>query len=174
MVAFERALTELKGEKAMEQILPRVPPDVARSISSKEILAVGWYPMEWFASLHTAANAEFGPEISREIGRTATRHDVTTIYRFILKFLSPDTLIKHYARVFALFCESGKAVIENHQKGNATIRCSGCEGASHGVWEDVIGSTEVILELCGAKSPSGRILSGAKDTGGMICQFVWQ
>lgn len=174
VVAFERALLELKGEKAMERLLPRLPADVARSVANKEILAVGWYPMEWFAALHTAAHAEFGAEISREIGRTATRHDVTTIYRFILKFLSPDTLIKHYGRVFSLFCESGKVVIEGHQKGSAVLRCSGCEGASHGVWEDVIGSTEVILELCGAKSPTGRIMSGAKDTGGMVCQYTWQ
>lgn len=174
MVAFERALGDIQGKEAIEKLFPRLPKDVAHAVSHKEILPMGWYPMEWFASLHSAAQAEFGAEISREIGRTATRHDVTTLYRFILKFLSPETLIKHYGRVFALFCESGKVIVEENKKGQARVRCSGLEGASRGVWEDVIGSTEVILELCGGKQPNGRILSGGGDTESMVCSFSWQ
>jgi hypothetical protein len=173
IVAFERTVKQLKGDEAIGELLPRLPGEVAHAISSKEILAVGWYPMEWFAALHTAAGGAFGPEISREIGRAATRHDVTTIYRFILKFLSPDTLMKHYGRVFALFCESSKVIVESQQKGGAVVRCSGCDGASSGVWEDVIGTTEVILELCGAKSPAGKIMSGAGNSGAMVCQYTW-
>ncbi len=173
IVAFERALTELEGPGAIAKVVRRLPEAIAKPVANKEVLAGGWYPMEWFGALHAAANEEFGAEVSRKIGRTATRHDVTTIYRFILKFLSPDTVIKHYQRVFALFCDGAKVVVQSHAKGKAVVRCSGCDGATQGVWEDILGSSEVVLELCGAKSASARIVSGAGNTGEMVCEFTW-
>jgi hypothetical protein len=173
MVAFQRALGELKGPEAIERVLPRCPEEVARAVRSKEILPVGWYPMEWFSSLHRSAQVEFGPTISRDIGRTATRHDVTTLYRFILRFLSPETLIKQTGRVFSLFCDSGGVTIEEARKGFARLRYSGCTGSSRGVWEDIMGSTEVLLELTGGRDASGRILEGGGDEGSMVCEFFW-
>ncbi|NUP07375.1 MAG: hypothetical protein HOW73_15095 [Polyangiaceae bacterium] len=174
MVAFERTLTELKGDGAIERLFPGVPPEVAHALRHKEILTVGWYPMEWFASLHTAAQLTYGPEISREIGRTATRHDVTTLYRFILKFLSPETMVKQLGRIFTLFCETGTVHIEENRKGFARVKYGGCEGSSRGVWEDILGSTEVLIELCGGKSPSARIISGGgSGEGTMVCELSW-
>lgn len=173
VIAFERALKELQGPEAMSQLLPHVPEHVARAVQHGEILTIGWYPMEWFASLHTAAQQVFGASISRQIGRTATRHDVTTIYRFILKFLSPDTLVKQYPRLFGLFCETGTVHIEEQRKGFARLRCGGCAGASKGVWEDVVGSTETLLELTGASEPTGRVLSMAEREGAMTFSLSW-
>jgi len=174
LVAFERALGELQGKAAIERIYPHVPRDVANALGRAEILPMGWYPMEWFASLHAAAQAEFGAEISREIGRAATRHEVTAAYGFIRKFASPEAVIKHYDRVFGLFCESGRVTVEESARGRARMRCSGLEGANRGVWEDVVGSTETLLELCGGYAPSGEILSGGGNTDSMICSFSWQ
>jgi hypothetical protein len=174
MVAFERALTELKGEGALEQVLVAVPADVARAMRNREILPMGWYPMEWFASLHSSAQRVFGDSISREIGRTATRHDVTKLYRFILRFFSPETLIGQMGRVFALFCDAGTVAVEERRPGSARVRYGGCKGASRGVWEDVLGSTEVLLDLCGGRDPSARIVEGGGDgDGSMCCVITW-
>ncbi|MFO0555763.1 MAG: hypothetical protein U0271_45725 [Polyangiaceae bacterium] len=167
ILAFVRALTELQGPDSVDRIRPLILPEVAQSLAQKEVLSVGWYPIEWFSSLHNAAQSVFGPGISRNISRTATRHDVTTIYRFILKFISPDTVVKQYARLFAMFCETGRVVVEENRKGFAQLKLSGLAGASQGVWEDVIGTTEVVLELCGAKSATGRLVAGGTDYSGV-------
>jgi hypothetical protein len=174
IVAFERTLGELKGDGAMGQVLVLVPGDVARAVRNREILPVGWYPMEWFAALHTAGRQVFGDGISREIGRTATRHDVTKLYRFILRFFTPDTLIGQTSRIFALFCDSGRVVIEERAATSARLRYEGCKGASRGVWDDVLGSTEILIELCGGRDPAGRIAAGGGDgDDGMTCVFSW-
>ena len=172
VIAFERALRQLKGDGAMERIYPQIPSHVRHAVRYGEVLSVGWYPMTWLTSLHGAARLMFGSEISRAIGRTATRHDVTTLYRFILKLVSPDRLIGQYARIFSLFCESGQVVIEEKGQRFAKVRCSGCTGASRGVWDDVLGSTEVILELCGGRCPTARIVSGG-EADEVVYMFTW-
>ena len=77
MIAFSRALKELKGEDALTPLYERVPDDVEHAIAHGEVLTMGWYPMEWFAALHTAAQQVYGPAL-----RLA--HTAETIGRIIL------------------------------------------------------------------------------------------
>lgn len=175
LVAFERTLLELKGPAAMDALAPHLPQDVQRAMRSREVLPVGWYPIEWFAALHAAAHTLHGSSISREIGRAATRHDVTTLYRFILRFLSPDMLVNQIGRIFRMVVDSGEATVEENRGGTARVRFSGCEGANRGTWDDMLGSTEVLIELCGGRDATGRVISGGGDgESWMSCQFTWR
>lgn len=173
LVAFERTLLQLKGPEAMEPVLAGASPEAAHAVRSREILPVGWYPMEWFASLHESARVAYGPAISREIGRAATRHDVTTLYRFILRFLSPETLIDQSSRILSLVIDGGAVALEERRRGFARLRYSGCAGSSRGAWEDFIGSNEVLLELCGAQQAVGTILEGGEGAS-MVCSLSWK
>ena len=113
--------------------------------------------------------------ISREIGRVATRHDVTTIYRFILRFMSPDILVSQIARIFRMVVDTGDAVVESKERGDARVRFSGCPGATRGTWDDMLGSTEVLIELCGGHDVTGRIVAGGADgDGSMTCELSWR
>lgn len=175
LVAFERTLLELKGAAAMDALAPHLPPEVERAMRSREVLPVGWYPIEWFAALHTAGQKLHGASISREIGRAATRHDVTTLYRFILRFMSPDTLVNQMGRIFRMVVDTGEAVVEESRSGTARVRFSGCHGATRGTWEDMVGSTEVLIELCGGRDVTGRVVDGGGDgEGSMTCVFTWR
>lgn len=175
IVAFERTLLELKGDGAMEAIAPHLPADLRQALKNKEVLPVGWYPIEWFAAVHTAGQAVYGASISREIGRAATRHDVTTLYRFILRFMSPDTLVNQMGRIFRMIVDTGEAVVEENRDGTARVRFSGCPGANRGTWDDMLGSAETLIELCGGRDATGRIVSGGGDgEGSMSCLLTWR
>ncbi len=175
ILAFERTLAEIHGPDAMAALQAHVLPDVAVALKSREVLAVGWYPMEWFASLHAAAQLVYGPSVSREIGRLATRHDVTTLYRFILRFVSPATLMAQMKRVFAMVCDGGGVIVEENLAGAARVRFIGCIGANRGTWDDMLGSTETLLELCGGRDANARVIEGGADgDNSMTCVLTWR
>ena len=175
LVAFERTLLELKGDGAMAPLVPELPKELVQAIGSREILPMGWYPIEWFSALHTAGQRAYGATISREIGRAATRHDVTTLYRFILRFMSPDTLVSQMSRILRMVVDSGEVVVEKKESGSALVKFSGCHGSNRGTWDDMLGSIEVLIELCGGRDVTGRIVAGGGDgDGAMSCQLTWR
>jgi hypothetical protein len=173
-IGFLATLRELRGEEPHRAVMSRLPGEVANALKSGEIVPMGWYPVEWYAALHAAARAVEGEGVSRYIGREAARKDVNTIYRFVLKFLSPETLLKQSAKVFSLFCDGGKCDVTSTQKGSARIRYSECPGACRGMWDVVLGGTEVIVELCGGKNVSSRAINGGGegDTS-LLVQITW-
>jgi hypothetical protein len=175
IVAFERTLAELKGPDAMSALAPHLGSELVQVIKNREVLSVGWYPIEWYAALHDAAQNVHGAAISREIGRAATRHDVTTLYRFILRFLSPTTLVSQIKRIFGMAFDGGEVVIEENKSGSARIRFVGCPGSNRGVWEDMLGSIETLLELCGGRESSARVVAGGSDgDAAMTCVLTWK
>jgi hypothetical protein len=175
ILAFERTLIEMHGRGAMTPLRSDLLPDMLTALESREVLAMGWYPMEWFASLHGAAQKAYGPGVSREIGRLATRHDVTTLYRFILRFVSPATLMGQMKRIFGMVCDSGGVLVEENREGSARVRFVGCAGANRGTWEDMLGSIETLLELCGGREASARVISGGADGDAtMSCLLTWK
>jgi len=174
-VGFERTIVELKGPQAMTALMPHLPADVVLVLRNREILSVGWYPIEWYASIHSAAQALHGESISREIGRAATRHDVTTLYRFILRFLSPTTLIGQMKRLHAMIADGGDVVVEENRDGAARVRFTACAGGNRGTWEDMLGSFETLLELCGGRNVVARAIAGGNDGDpGMTCVLTWR
>lgn len=175
IVAFERTLVELKGPEAMAALFSHLGPELVQVIKNREVLSVGWYPLEWYSALHDAAQAVHGVAISRDIGRAATRHDVTTLYRFILRFLSPTTLVNQIKRIFGMAIDGGEVVIEENRNGAARLRFVSCPGSNRGTWEDMLGSLETLLELCGGRECTARVVAGGNDgDAGMTCALTWK
>jgi hypothetical protein len=173
-IGFLATLREVKGEQTVRDVVKRLPPELSAALGSGEMTSMGWYPIEWYAGLHSAARAVAGDGVSREVGRAAARKDINTIYRFVLKFLSPETLLKQSAKVFALFCDGGKCTVTSAGKGSARILYSECPGACKGMWDNVIGGTEVIVEICGGKNVMGRAVTGGSDgDASLLAQFTW-
>ncbi|HVY49785.1 MAG TPA: hypothetical protein VHB21_28015 [Minicystis sp.] len=173
-VGFHRTLRALRGPEAMDRITPKLPADLAQAYRAREILPMGWYPIAWYAALHVAARAEFGAGISREVGKEAARQDVTSLYRFILKFFSPETLLAQSKRVFGLFCDGGRCTVEASRKGFARILYDGCPGANRGVWDNVLGGTEALVEVCGGRAVLAKIVAGGTDKDAeMTAEVTW-
>ena len=173
-VGFHRTLRVLKGEGAMEAIHADLPAELLAAYAHREILPMGWYPIAWYAGLHAAARKTHGAGISRAVGKEAAKQDVNTLYRFILKFFSPETLLKQSGRVFALFCERGACDVEASRKGFARIRYGNCAGANRGVWDNVLGGTETLVEVCGGRSVLAKVAAGGGDGDGeMTAEVTW-
>jgi hypothetical protein len=173
-IGFMAKLRQMHGEKAHEEVLAQLDRDLAAGLRTGALVSMGWYSMEWYSSLHAAAREVCGNRVSREVGREAARDDVNTIYRFILKFLSPETLLGQAGKVFSQFCEGGKCTVESTRKGSARILYSDCPGACRGMWENVLGSTELMVELCGGRDVIGKALTGGGDGDRMmLAQITW-
>lgn len=162
-VGFQRTLDVLHGDGSMKKVKDRLSRELVSALENREILPMGWYPIRWYADLHATARALFGPQVSREIGRSAARDDINTIYRSILRFFSPETLLSQSKRVFALFADSGSCKVDETRRGFARLRYDGCNGANQGLWENILGSTETMVELCGGRAVGGKIVDGGRD-----------
>ncbi len=174
-VGFQSALSKRCGPLAVPAVLKALPSDIAHALESGEIVSVGWYPIDWYAKLQEVARAAFGSAISRDIARDAARSDVTTIYRFILRFLSPQTLMGQSARVFRLFCDGGACTVEKTEARSATLLYTGIPGANRGFWDNVLGGSETIVELCGGRDVAVQVLDGGGDGDTtMRCEIKWR
>jgi hypothetical protein len=174
-VGFQTSLSKRCGPLAVPTILKALPDEISHALERGEIVSVGWYPIDWYAKLHEVARAAHGPAISRDIARDAARSDVTTIYRFILRFLSPQTLMGQSARVFRLFCDGGACTVEKTEAHRATLLYTGCPGANRGFWDNVLGGSETIVELCGGRDVEAQVLEGGGDGDAkMRCEIKWR
>jgi hypothetical protein len=173
-IGFLATLNMIHGPEAHRQVMLRLPKELAQALSSGGVTAMGWYPIAWHSGLHAAAREVCGIGVSRQIGREAARRDLNTIYRFILRFMSPETLLAQSSKVFALFCDGGKCTVTLAKKGSARILYSDCPGASRGMWEQVIAGTEVMIEACGGRLVSSKALSGGDDgDASLLGLFTW-
>jgi hypothetical protein len=173
-VGFLATLRLQRGEAAHRAVLAGLPPDLREALRSGEILPMGWYSIAWYAELHEAARAACGEGVSREIGREAARSDMTTIYRFILKFFSPETLLKQSSKVFGLFCDGGRCTVEAARKGTARILYTDCPGACRGMWDVVLGASEILVELSGGRDVSAKAIGGGSDGDArLLAQVTW-
>ncbi len=173
-VGFHQTIRALKGPTAMDVVVPDLPPELASAYKNGGILPMGWYPIAWYAGLHTAARKAHGVGISRAVGKEAAKHDVNTLYRFILRFFSPETLLKQSGRVFGLFCEGGSCEVEASKKGFARIRYANCAGANRGVWDNVLGGTETLVEVCGGRSVLAKVAArGGDGDDEMTAEVTW-
>jgi hypothetical protein len=174
-IGFMGTLRQLHGDEPHARVLAALPPDLGGAIRNREILPMGWYSIAWYVEMHQAARAVCGEGVSRHVGREACRQDVTSIYRFILKFLSPEVFLQQSAKVFALFCEGGRCEVESATAGSARILYSECPGASSGMWDNVIGGTERLVELCGGREVFGKPLRGGGDGDPtLLAQITWK
>jgi hypothetical protein len=174
-IGFQSSVAKLYGREAMPKIKSLLSKDLQRALENNEIVSVGWYPIGWYGDLHDAARRAYGPAISRQIARDAARSDVTTIYRFILKFFSPQTLMNQSSRVFRLFCDAGRCTVEKTEPQRAHLSYAGCDGANRGFWDNVIGGSETLVELCGGNGVETRVTSGGGDDDAtMRCEVAWK
>src|SRR5437868_2301798 len=109
--AFLTTLERLRGTDAVEATLAALPPEIARALRLGEVVASGWYPVEWYRELHTAMNSacgEPGLDLSRRIGFESTVADFRGVYRLLLRVVSTETLVSQAPRLFGMFFEGGE------------------------------------------------------------------
>jgi len=179
-VAFrtiELCFGELYGEARRDRARELMPEPLAAAYRYQSLMAASWYPIAWyreaFGAFRRATGA--GPELAREVGRLAARHDMRGVHKQILaKLISPQALLAMSQRVFNTYYDTGRVETVESRRGYARIRCAGCTGWDENMWSEVVGSCESLLEIAGAKHVrSHTLLGGGNGDDEMIMEARW-
>lgn len=168
-VAFrtvESCFRELRGETLRNRADEFLPKELAEGFRYHTILASGWYPIEQYRALLRGFRSVTGEgtELVRELGRLAVRHDMSGVHKQIIaRVLSPQTLLGMSQRVFSTYYDTGQFVVVESRSGFVHARASGCLGWDESMWAEVIGSSESLLEIAGAKHVRMRTVAGGRD-----------
>jgi hypothetical protein len=168
-VAFrtvETCFIELRGEALRKRADEHLPPDLADAFRYRTVLATGWYAIDLYKGLFRAFRSvtNEGPELAREIGGLAARHDMAGVHKqLVARIISPQTLLGMSQRVFSTYYDTGTFSMLDSRKGFAHARASGCTGWDENMWSELIGSCTSLLEIAGAKHVRTRTLGGARD-----------
>jgi hypothetical protein len=161
-LCFER----LRGADTRDRSREFMPPELAESFRYRTLLAASWYPISWYREMFRAfrASSGDGPELARELGKLAARHDMSGVHKQILaKLISPQALLGMSQRVFNTYYDTGRLEIVESARGHVQARCGNCVGWDHNMWMEFAGSCESLLEIAGARQVALRILSGGQD-----------
>lgn len=164
--SVDTCFTELRGEAARRRADEFLPVELMEGFRYHTVMASGWYAIEQYKALFHAFRSATGegPELAREIGRLAARHDMAGVHKQILaKLISPQALLSTSQRVFSTYYDTGKFELVESRRGFAHMRATGCLGWDQNMWSELIGSCESLLEISGAKHVRMRALSGGKD-----------
>jgi hypothetical protein len=155
------ALERKRGKAARELVCEQLSGPFGDALRYGQVVAVGWYPVEWYAALHAAIDRALhgGPELARELGRLATRADFTTLHRALASMLKVETAFAQAPRLMGLYWKGGKIDCPLIGPGRGKLRFVSWSGFTRLIWEDLAGSVEAIIALCGAQ----RVISSPID-----------
>jgi hypothetical protein len=158
-----KAVEKLHGAEASRRALGKLPTELAHSPQNGQVLAVGWYPVSWYAELHSAIDAALGgPAAARALGQEATLADFGGMHRLLASMLSVETVFSQTPRLMGLYWK-GSVERRELSTGFARLRFANWPGFSRLVWEDIMGSSEGILSFCGARGIRCRVLGNLDD-----------
>jgi hypothetical protein len=159
---FLQTLERLRGRTAAQSTVEALTGEVHDAVHYGRIVASGWYPASWYRALHAAAHqvCQGGPELSRVIGRETTVADFQGIYKVVLAMFSPETVFNQTARLCRMYWQGGTAETVEVKKGIGRVRFKGWVDFDRNIWEDIIGSCEGVLLVCGASKVNPRVISG--------------
>lgn len=163
--SFTHSLKSLRGEEALAATLDLLPTELAESLRYGTLVTASWYPLEWYAELHAAAQraTREGTELARAIAKAGVQEDFKGVYRLVTLALSPQAIFHWAPKIVALYYDTGHLVVEAAEKHFARGAFKGFVGFDRNLWEDMLGGCTGVMELAGAKNLVARFLSGGKD-----------
>jgi hypothetical protein len=163
--AFRSVMTSarnLRGDPFVDRAVQRVPEATQRMLPA--VVVGGWYPTAAYRDLLGALRDEAGStEIVREIGRACTDADVGSVWRVVIKLVSPESVLAGSGRYFSNIYSQGAVTIVDRRRGHAIASWDGCAGFGALMWEEIVASSGRLLELAGAQDVRLHVLSGGGD-----------
>lgn len=156
----------LRGVEARQAAHNAMPAELGSAFRYRTIMAASWYPIAWYRETMRAFRAATGdgPELPRELGKLAARHDMAGVYKQIFaKLISPQFLLGMSQRVFNTYYDTGEFEIIESRSGFVHARCQNCIGWDQNMWMELAGSCESLLEIASAKNVRLRLLAGGTD-----------
>ena len=147
-----------------------LPPE-QRSEYTRWIQPMAWYPTAGFVALIGAARDHYRwPRLPEAYGEAAAMQELTLFHRFILRFTSPNWLIRRGSEVWQTYHNTGSWIIEawpNRIRG--TLRDFGIVDGMY--CRVLVGWFRRAGELTGARTM--KVLHPhCRATGASTCVFV--
>lgn len=155
-VAFKSvlaALDEQVGPGALAAMHERLAGTDSEVLKYR-IVATGWYPISLYRSMWAAiAETTTGPAeaLAKQIGRACMQRDMNGVYRLVFKLLSPETVLSLSSKMFSNYYDTGTLTVVEARAGVARASFRGCAGWSRLMWMEILGSSEMTLEMGGAR-----------------------
>ena len=174
-----QTLRKMVAVDAFERMTEKLPPETAQVIRHPP-LPLEWIPTVHFKRLVEAAQHDLfagadGPV--GEWGRQAVKHDLRTIYRVFIRFLSPQYVIERSARLWNTYQRnSGEVRAERDGDGAALVRYEGLPStfAVPAFWAYQRGVLRGVVEATGLKEVDVAIVDGAGHTGHARIRVSWR
>ncbi len=161
--SFLQAADQIRGSGASDAILYRLQHDVRSHYRSGAIVVGGWYPANWYASLHDAAQevAGGGSGFAREIGKVTTEQDINTVFRFVLGLMSPLLLFRHADKILGAYCKGLRIEESCFEEGRIQLTLRG-RSITPLIWDEWLGGAIYLLGQARAKGASGQRTGGTR------------
>lgn len=163
------------GGELRQALMESVPAET-REVLEEPVLASKWYPVTVYRDVHVAAQRAMGsgPPMARELARAAVIRDFEGVYRHVVGVLRPHWLMGWAPRQINRYFRGVGVDMEEVRAGYARATLFSFHGFDESMWEDMIGSMEAILEVCGGRGIEGRILRGGGRSSFAQIEFQWR
>ena len=174
--SFLTSLERLRGTDDRQATLAELPREIAQALRIGEVVATGWYPIDWYRELHAAMNRacrQEGFDLSQRIGRDSALADFRGIYRLLLRVVSSEMLVSQAPRLFRLYFQGGDVAMAETGKGLGVVEFNGWDGFDRAMWSDVTGGIEGVLLARRAIHVRHRVLRGGGEEGHFKIEYRW-
>ena len=113
-------LVRLQGPEAWSHLLAAVS-DPCRKAFEGHIGLFEWVDAGMATELSRAFYAASADELTYQRGRDAARNQLTTVNRWVLRFLSPSFLLSTVPRFFQFYLKGGHVQVEHAGGNTATV-----------------------------------------------------
>lgn len=149
----------------IEKMVALLPDELAPAVEHNGFISAGWYPLAHCRALFDAAMRATGRdlELVRELSREATRDDFRGIYRLLTFVLSPEFVMRRAPGIFNRYYDTGSLVVPVARSGYLEAHYRGCVGFDAVLWADLLAGSAAVIEICGAKDLTFKIVRGGGD-----------
>lgn len=158
-------LAEILGAEGLERVVKRLNVDFRTALETGTLTRAGWYPVGWANEIHEVALREFPnyPDIPERIARLGVERDMSGIYGFLTRLVSPEFCIKQAPRILGTYFRGMEIESTVFGKGHAELRFTGTAGIGRLLWRDILAGTTRIFEEAGAREVLLRTRKGGRE-----------
>jgi hypothetical protein len=165
----------LLGPATIEKVIARLPAELGRQVEKNSFVTGSWYPLADYRLLHTAILQATGggADLTRAISRDAALDDFRGIFKVLTFVLTPEWIMRRTPVIWHKYFDVGKVAVEAAH-GWASAHWTEAVGFDRVLWNDVIGGSTGVLEVCGAKQLKMTIASGGGDEDHLELAAEWR
>jgi hypothetical protein len=158
------ASRRMLGPATLDKMVKLLPPELGERVQKNAFVTGSWYPLAHFRLLHGAALTATGRglELTRALSRDCAFDDFRGIFRVLTFVLTPEWIMRRTPTIWSRYFDTGVVTVEA-RPGYARARFAEAAGFDHVLWQDVIGGSTGVLEVCGAKELKVTVESGGGD-----------